>query len=474
MSREESLEKIYENQDYLKALSREIWSYSELAFKEEKSAEALCRALDKFGFKVEKNVYGIKTAFKGTFGSGKPVIGVLGEFDALSGMSQVACSFEKQPDISRKNGHGCGHNLLGVGSLAAAIAIKDYLKSSKKSGTVIYFGCPGEEGGSGKTFMAREGAFENLDFSLSWHPSAANTVVRGSNLANYQILYEFEGISAHAAHCPELGRSALDAAELMNIGANFLREHIPDSSRIHYAFLDVGGTSPNVVQAHASVLYLMRGETIFAAKEIYERMNDIAKGAALMTGTKVKSTFIKACSNLLPNDYLGDVADESFAELKPPKYTNEEMEFARKMSATNENRGKDIVARGRSLNLESEAQLYKDRPIYDFIFSNSHAYPVVKSSTDIGDVSWNCPNLYINTATWVSGTAAHSWQAVSQGAYSIAEKGMLYAGSVLALVAFKLIDSPERLEKAKEEYLKRLEGRKYICPIPKGVNPGIL
>ena len=474
MSREKSLGKIYENQDYLKALSREIWSYAELAFKEEKSSEALCRALDKFGFKVEKNVYGIPTAFKGTFGSGKPVIGVLGEFDALSGMSQIACSFEKEADPSRTNGHGCGHNLLGVGSLAAAIAIKDYLESNDKSGTVIYFGCPGEEGGSGKTFMAREGAFENLNFSLGWHPSAANTVVRGSNLANYQILYEFEGTSAHAAHCPELGRSALDAAELMNVGANFLREYVPDSSRIHYALLDAGGTSPNVVQAYAKVPYLMRGETIFAAKEIYDRMNDIAQGAALMTGTKVKSKFIKACSNILPNDYLGDIADESFAEIKVPEYTEEELEFAEKMSATNSNRGNDIIDRGRSLGVENEVAEYKDRPIYNFVFPNSHAYPIVKSSTDIGDVSWNCPNLYINTSTWVAGTAAHSWQAVSQGAYSIAEKGMLYAGSILAMVAFKLIDSPEKLEKAKEEYLMRLDGRKYSCPISKGVNPGLL
>lgn len=469
MGREESLRKIYDNQEYLKNLSREIWSYSELAFTETKSSDALCSALERFGFSVERNIAGIPTAFKGIFGSGRPIIGVLGEFDALSGMSQKGCSFEKEQDPLRENGHGCGHNLLGVGSLSAAIAIKDYLESNNKSGTVIYFGCPGEEGGSGKTFMAKEGTFENLDVSLSWHPSAMNTVVRGSNLANYQILYEFEGTSAHAAHCPELGRSALDAVELMNVGANFLREHVPETSRIHYAILDAGGTSPNVVQAYAKVLYLMRGETIFAAKEIYERMNDIAKGAALMTGTKVNVKFIKACSNLLPNDYLGDLADESFAEVKFPEYTKEEMEFAEKMSSTNSNRGKDLIDRGRSLGVESSVAQYRERPIYDFIFPHSNASPIVKSSTDIGDVSWNCPNLYINTSTWVAGTAAHSWQAVSQGAYSIAEKGMLYAGSVLAMVAFKLIDSPEKLEKAREEYLMRMDGKKYYCPIPDGV-----
>jgi len=365
---------IDEKRELLENTANFLWENPELAFTEYKSAAYFCDVLRKEGFAVEENLAGIKTAFSGTFGSGKPVIGLLGEFDALSGLSQVS-GVTEQCSAGGEAGHGCGHNLLGTAPLGAALAVKRYLEETGASGTVVYFGCPGEEGGSGKAFMARDGVFDGLDAALTWHPSDMTKVRTYLSLANYQILYKFDGIPSHAGGKPELGRSALDAVELMNVGVQFLREHIPSSSRIHYAITDAGGMSPNVVQGHAEVLYLIRGVDNQIVKELYDRVNDIAKGAALMTGTKESHVFIKACSNCVVNEAMQRMLQEKMDQITPPKPTEEEEAFARKMT---------LDALGHVPAADP------DHPIWWEVLP----YQPEKQefgSTDVGDASWVCP-----------------------------------------------------------------------------------
>lgn len=399
---------IDDKKNELKKLSDYIWDNPELAFTEFKSAKAICDELNNNGFTVTENIANIKTAFKGTFGSGKPVIGFLGEYDALS------------------NGHSCGHNLLGTGNLAAAIAVKKYLEDTKKDGTVIYYGCPGEEGGSGKGFMARDGIFDELDIAITWHPKESTHVRTESSLANCQILYKFDGIASHAGARPHLGRSALDALELMNIGVQFLREHMPSTCRIHYAITDTGGLSPNVVQPHAEVLYLIRALTNDEVKDLYERVNKIAAGAAMMTETKESHEFIKACSNLVMNDTLQKVMQKHCENIPCPT----------------------------------------DNKVLPYEYRAASA-----GSTDVGDVSWICPTVQMYTGTWPNGTAEHSDFACSLGKTDDAFNMTLYTAKVMAATAIDCINSPSLVEEAKMEHKKLVGENGYIPPIPKDVMP---
>jgi len=473
LDKKKVIDYIAQKSDVFCDLSDKIWESAETAFEEFESAKVLCEALEESGFKVEKGIAGIETAFSGTFGSGKPVIGILGEFDALSGLNQRAGICEQEAIVAGANGHGCGHNMLGAGSLAAAVGIKKYLEESGKSGTVIYFGAPGEEGGSGKAFMAREGVFDILDAAICWHPDSMNWVWAGSSLANYQVKYKFKGLSAHAAANPHHGRSALDAVELMNIGVQFLREHIIQEARIHYAIINSGGFSPNVVQANAEVLYLIRSPKTPQVEEIYKRVNKIAAGAAQMTETEVEIDFIKACSNLVPNTVLERVLYDNFKDMDLPKYTDDEMVFIKDMAKT---MNPDAVALKKKLSHGTEEEKANftsklEDDILDFVmpyFPNDDAIP---GSTDVGDVSWICPTAQIGTATWTNGTPGHSWQIVSQGKSAQAHKGTILAGQVMACAAIDLYENPEIIEKAKAELNERLEGGKYICPIPKGLKP---
>ncbi len=445
---------IDEKAAFLDGVSDTVWDNPELAFNEFKSAEALMDALRQEGFEVEENLAGIATAFSGRFGSGKPVIGILGEFDALSGLGQVSGLTDKIAD-GHAAGHGCGHNNLGVGALGAAIAVKKYLEETGAPGTVIYFGTPGEEGGSGKAFMARDGVFDELDAALCWHPSSSTKVRTGSSLANYQILYKFDGVAAHAGGAPHMGRSALDAVELMNTGVQYLREHVITSARIHYAITDAGGISPNVVQPHAEVLYLIRAPKNSQVQEIYERVNDIAKGAALMTGTQENHEFIKACSNLVMNDTMQRRLQNIMETINPPVPTEEDYKFAQELidkSIKLREDEKDNIIR-------YKVDPYEEREGLGF------------GSTDVGDVSWVCPTAQINTATWCAGSPGHSWQVVTQGKQHLAHEMTRYAAKVLGAMAVELLTDPELLEAAKAEYTKRVGPAGYIAPIPKDVKP---
>ena len=476
MNKAEAIRVIDEKQALLDDVNDSIWEYAETAFQEFKSMDKLCEALEQEGFKVEKGVGDIPTAFTGTYGHGKPVIGLLGEFDALSGLSQVGGCPEKKALVPGGAGHGCGHNCLGTASLAAAIAVKNYLEHNLQvSGTVIYFGCPGEEGGSGKAFMAREGVFKDLDAAITWHPSSTNNVTSGSSLANYQVKYRFYGTSAHAAGDPHLGRSALDAVELMNVGVQFLREHMIDEARVHYAILDAGGYSPNVVQPYAEVLYLIRSPKNSQVEELYQRVNKIAQGAALMTETRMEMEFIKGCSNTIPNNVLEAQLYKNFKEIGVPKYTPEEHEFARQVIAHYE-AGPNAMdgaagttkAWGKEL---AEYQAEHGVSLNDFLLSLQSYDKACAGSTDVGDVSWNCPTAQIHVVTTAAKTPGHSWQFTSCNRTSIAHKGVNCAGKVMGATVIDLIENPEIIKKANEEFLERLEGETYKCPIPAGIKP---
>ncbi|MBR5261497.1 MAG: amidohydrolase [Oscillospiraceae bacterium] len=464
---------IEDNSGIFTDISKYIWENPELSLKEYKACAKYAEVLEMGGFKVERNVCGIKTAVSGTFGSGHPIIGILGEYDALSGLSQKGCVAEREAIIPNGDGHGCGHNMLGAGSLAAAFAIKNYLETTGKEGTVIFYGCPGEEGGSAKAFMAREDLFRGLDAAFCWHPADVNEVATGTNNSSVQVLYKFHGVSAHAAGDPENGRSALDAVELMNIGCQYLREHMKTECRVHYAMINGGGYSPNVVQAEASVLYMVRSVKVKDSLELLARVDKIAEGAALMTETTLERVFIDGTANCVPNFALEHLMYECFNEIGVPEHTDEEKEFACALKATYNTDGIPGTAARYS---EAAAAYVKEQvaalnsPFNDFLMPEYNATTFSPGSTDVGDVSWQCPTAQVYVTCFPSGNPGHSWQNVSCGASSIGEKGLLHAGKVLAATAAKIYENPELLSDAKKEFAERTaEG--YSCPIPKGVEP---
>ncbi|WP_024985635.1 M20 family metallopeptidase [Brevibacillus borstelensis] len=458
-------EMIEQKRDLFISVSDNIWSFAETRFEEYQSAELLAQTLESEGFQVERGVGGIKTAFIGSFGSGGPIVAILGEFDALSGMSQKKGQAVQEPEVPGGNGHGCGHNLLGTASLAAAVAVKQYMEENNLKGTVRYYGCPGEEGGSGKAFMARAGLFDDVDFALCWHPMGYNSIMAIESLANYQVYFKFRGKSSHAAASPHLGRSALDAVELMNVGVNYLREHIIPEARVHYAVTNTGGLSPNVVQAYAEALYLVRAPKVDQVQEIYERVCKIAQGAALMTETEVEIVFDKACSNVVQNKVMEQVMYRNFQELGVPVHDEEEFKLAKEVRATLTEQ-----------ELNTSVKEFPDGPDVDMVTwlnpYNGETSPL-NGSTDVGDVSWIAPTAQCTTACFVNGSTLHSWQWVSLGGTSLGHKGMLHAGKVLASTAVDMLNNPELIEQAKAELQQRLGGKPYKCPIPEGVQPSV-
>lgn len=456
------------------SIADKIWDNPELSLKEFGAAKLYCDTLRAEGFEVEENICGIKTAFSGKFGSGKPVIGILGEFDALSGLSQTAGAEEYAPIVSGGSGHGCGHNLLGAGSLAAAVAVKKYLELSGKSGTVIYFGCPGEEGGAGKAYMAREGAWYALDAALTWHPSDVNQNATGTNNSCIQVLYKFKGVAAHAAGDPYNGRSALDAVELMNVGVQFLREHMTEDCRIHYAITDAGGISPNVVQSKAAVLYMVRANKVADSVKLQACVDDIAKGAALMTGTEFERVFIDGTAETLPNYTLEKLAHDCFEELGVPQHDAEELAFAASLKKTYpaETKAPGTGAKFDPAIAKAVKAMTENmtKPMNDFLMPQYSGEGFTPGSTDVGDVSWQTPTAQVIVAAWPAGVPGHSWQIVSCGKTSLAHKALNCAGKVIASAAIELINNPALLQKAKDEHTERAADG-YVCPIEKDAVP---
>lgn len=438
--------------DFFK-LSDKIWDNAEVRFSEKQSAQDYVSFLEAEGFRVTREAGDLKTALRAEWGSGKPVIGFLGEYDALPDLSQKAGVAEKEPLTEGGNGHGCGHNLLGVGALIGACGLKHYLEAEGKSGTVVFFGCPAEEGGSGKTFMAREGCFDDLDCAFCWHPAPMTIMLPGTLLANYTIRYSFSGTTSHAAAAPEKGRSALDALELMNVGIQFLREHVPTSVRIHYAITDTGGISPNIVQAHASGLYQIRAPFAPMLKDVYERLNDIARGAALMTGTEAKIEFLKGTSNTVLIPALDEITSKNLHEIKSPIETAKDLDFAREIAKTQ--------AEGDKI-----PEMPLDLDIKPYNKAGNIPFP---GSSDTGDVSWVCPLSQFGGTTWPVGTAAHTWQAVACGKTDFAHKGMLFAGEVIAASAIDVYNSPDALSEAWKQFKEKTNNLPYSCPIPKEI-----
>jgi len=419
-------------------IAREIWANPELSLKEYKAEAIYAKALAEAGFEVEEGVGGIPTAVSGSYGSGSPVIGVLAEYDALSGV-----------------GHGCGHNLLGAGSFEAACKIKDWLESSGKPGTVIFYGCPGEEGGASKAYFARDGIWKELDAAITWHPDTRNKVVTGTCQSCIQVLYKFHGKPAHASGTPEMGRSALDAVELMNTGVQYLREHMPGDARIHYAITDAGGMSPNVVQPEAAVLYMTRSILGKDCQALQDRVDKIAEGAALMTETTYDRIFVDACANLVPNHTLEKMMQEALESTDKPVYSEAEYAQALEIAKT----------------LDPDAEKGIDEKVYGL----GEIVDPPFGSSDVGDVSWLTPTVQVHTACFAVGSPGHSEQNTAAAGSCFGEKGMLYAADVLTNAAKKLFSDPELLAAAKKEHDESVASKGgFVSLIPDDAVPYVI
>jgi len=415
------------------SIAKQIWDYAEVGYQETQSSTLLQNTLRSAGFSVEAGVAGMPTAFVATYGSGRPVIGILAEFDALPGLSQDTVAERK---VLREGGagHACGHHLFGTASTAAAIAIKSWLARSGRSGTIRLYGTPAEEGGAGKVYMVREGLFEDVDAVLHWHPSSVNDASPGASLANKSAKFRFYGQAAHAAAAPERGRSALDGVEAMNYMVNLLREHVPEETRIHY-IITRGGEAPNIVPEFAEVYYYVRNPQVQNVMEIFERVVQAAEGAAQGTGTRMEYEVIHGLYNLMPNETLARLMYSNLERVGGVHYSPKEAEFAQQLSTT-------LGKARRPLSVAEEIQPFAPRE--------------GGGSTDVGDISWVVPTTGMGAATWVPGTSAHSWQAVAAGGTGIGTKGMMVAAKTLALTAYDLFMDPQIAQKAQEELQQRV------------------
>ncbi len=454
--------------------SDKLWDYAELQFVEHQSAALLSGLLEEAGFQVERGLAGMETCFVGTFGQGKPVIGILGEYDALTGLSQKADVAEKCALIPGGAGHGCGHNAFGASTVFAAIAVKKFMEEKGLKGTVKYFGCPAEEVGGGKAFMVRAGLFDGVDAAMCWHPWSYNGYLRTGSLANVNITIKFHGIGAHAGATPHLGRSALDAVELTNVGVNYLREHIVPGARVHYAYLNAGGKNPNVVQPEAEASYIIRAPKMAQVEEILERVKKIAQGAALMTETTTEHKVVAMYSEYLANDTICNCFYRHLQEVIPnTTYTEEEKAYAHQFKMTVSpsqmdtfrDQLKELTAGNPNYDVDA---LFDDKDIMDILVPSIHMY----ASSDVGNVSWVVPTSHFGVVIDAVGTPAHSWQRVAQGKSSIAHKGMIHATKVLAMSCLDFFVNPTLADQAKEDWKKELAGRTYKSLLADDLKPG--
>jgi len=439
-TKEAAIKSLSNNYETAKTTALQIWNFAEVGYKENKSAALHIQHLKDAGFTVEAGVAGIPTAFVATYGSGSPAIGILAEYDALPGLAQNAVP-EKSGIEGKNAGHGCGHHLFGTASVSAGIAIKELIASGKLKGTIKVYGCPAEEGGSGKVFLVRAGLFNDVDAVIHWHPDDVNAVNTIGALANKSAKFKFYGIATHASQTPELGRSALDAVEAMDNMVNMMREHIPQETRIHYVITN-GGKAPNVVPDFAEVYYYIRHPKRKDAVEIFDRVVKAAEGAALGTGTTMKYDIIGGTHDLLINKTLAEVMQANFEKIGGVTYTEEEKAFAKKIQPT-------FI--GAPVDVNTAATV---RPLTYVTVGNN-------GSTDVGDVSYTKPTVGIRVATWVPGTPAHSWQAVASGGTEIGTKGMLVASKTMTLTAIDLMSNPSLIQKATEEFKTSIGDYKY-------------
>jgi len=455
-----------ERQGRFIGMADQIWSNPELALAEYKACSLQSDDLAADGFTITSNIGDLPTAFMAEWSSGKagPVIGFLGEYDALPGLSQHNQDVQ-DPIAVDGPGHGCGHNLLGTAALAAASVMKAWLEHSGTSATVRYYGCPAEETCEGKVFMARAGAFDDLDMAITWHPGSTNTVWAGSSLAVNNIKFRFRGRTAHAAANPETGRSALDAVELMNVGVNYLREHVIDAARLHYVITN-GGGAPNVVPDDCEVWYFIRSPERHQVEELTERVRNIARGAALMTETTMEENFVSGAYNMLSNTVISEKMMAILDELGPIEFTDEEKAY-----------GKTIAdafpreIRATMLAMESLPKELIEQGLNGEVWPIRDADKVLPGSTDVSDVSWIVPTSQITTTTWALGIPGHSWAVTATGAMSIGHKGMLHAAKAMAMTGADFVLDPDLLQRAKDEFAKSTKGRPYQCPIPAHVQP---
>jgi aminobenzoyl-glutamate utilization protein B len=450
--------------DRMIALADRVWSMPEVCYTEHRSVAEHVAELKHQGFRIAENLAGIPTAVMGEAGEGGPVIAFLGEYDALPGLSQEAGIAEQRPMEPGGHGHGCGHNLLGSAALLAATAMKDWLAANNLPGRVRYYGCPAEEGGTAKTFMVRAGAFADADIAITWHPHYFWEVTPPLSLANTRVDFSFTGRASHAAASPELGRSALDAVELMNVGCNYLREHMPSDARLHYAIIDGGGMAPNVVQAQAKVRYSIRARDLAGMRELLTRVQKVAEGAALMTETTMRMEILSAMSNLLGNTPLERAMHGVLEELGPPHFDEADQDFAKAIRATLTD--KDISSAWRAIGMdETEAALAGFTTPTD-----TERKPMI-GSTDVGDVSWVVPTVQAHAPTFAIGTPFHSWQMVAQGKAAAAHKAMVQVAKAMAATGAAALQNPALIAEAKADLAKRTARMPYECPIPEDVTP---
>ena len=419
--------------DHYAGIAKQIWGFAEVGYQEQKSSALLQQELKSAGFSLDVGVAGEPTGFIGTYGSGKPVIAIVGEFDALPGLSQEATPFKKAVTEGGA-GHGCGHHLFGTASVAAAITVKEWMVANKIPGTLRFYGTPAEEGGGGKVYMVRAGLFKDVDAVVAWHPGDRNMADANSTLANISAKFRFRGISSHAAAAPDKGRSALDGVEAMTHMVNMMREHVPQDTRIHYV-ITAGGRAPNVVPDFAEVFMYARQSDMRVLDQIWERIIAASKGAAMGTGTTVEHETIAAVYNVLPNEVLGRIQQKNLERVGGLQYTAEDKAFAATLQKTLDGPVPPIEDAGRVLP-----------------FTGGGVDP---ASTDMGDVSWAVPTVQLSAATWVPGTPAHSWQAVAAGGTPIGAKGMLVAAKTMSLTAIELFTDATIIPKARAEFDQR-------------------
>lgn len=466
MCKETAWDWITQNKEHMIEVSDKVWEFAELGLQEFKSAALMADTLEKFGFEVDREVAGMPTAFVASYGNSKPVIGIMGEYDALPGLSQKPVTHE-EPLKEGAPGHGCGHNIHGVSGMAAAIAVKTAMEKEGIDGTVKFFGCPAEENYSGKMFMVRDGLFDDVDAALSHHPGAMNWAGVGSSLAVNSVKFHFHGFSTHAAASPDRGRSALDAVELMNVGVNYMREHVVQEARIHYV-IEKGGMQPNVVPAYARTWFYVRAPEREQVDHIYDWVLKIADGADLMARTTHEVEFLEGTYNVLPNKKLSELVTANMRDIGAPEYTDEEMRFAKELSDTISKEEKRAALR------QTKRPGWED--LMDVLMDRSIPDPwdegmVMPGSTDVADVSWVTPTMEFNTATWVLGIPGHSWQNVALNGMSIGHKSLIFAAKVIAASALDLITKPGLLEKVHKEFQKRKHGREYEPAVPDDLKP---